>query len=139
MEDVNLDVFSKGIGNKEGNKALVAKPVVVQGKVIEPIKYKADNPDPKKAGKEIGKKLVLLCKHPDREELVRISGMKIIAGKTVKETTIWVKLDEDGMIEKGSHMALLLDKYGCKTLNELDGKTLLTEPDEVGYLIIKCY
>jgi hypothetical protein len=130
------DIFSKGIGNKEGMKSLSAKPIVVQGKVVEPVLGKKEG---KNAGKEVGKKLVLVCKHPDREEAIKISTLVFISGKTVKSSTIWVNLDEDGNIQKGSTIATLLDKYQAKTVNELEGKTLQTELDENKFLAIKAY
>lgn len=130
------DIFNKCVGTKEGMKSLVAKPVVVQGKVAESVLGKKDG---KNAGKEVGKKLTLIVKHPDREEPIKISSIIYIAGKTIKSSTIWLNLDEDGSIEKGSHVAMLLDKYQCKTINELDGKTLQTELDENKFLAIKAY
>lgn len=138
MEDTNSDLFNKPVGNKEAQK-LAAKPVQIQGKVLESLKYKADNPDPKKAGKEWGKRLVLLCKHPDKEEIVKIHTIRFIAGESVKEDDLLVRLDVDGNIEKGSKVALLLSKYQLAVINDLDGKTVDTELGKSGYLVIKCY
>jgi|PlaIllAssembly_1097288.scaffolds.fasta_scaffold00014_51 hypothetical protein len=129
------DIFSKGIGNKE-QKSLEAKPVVVQGKIVEPVLGKAGG---KNAGKEVGKKLVLICKHPDRQEPVSIASIVIVSGKTIKNSTLWVNLDEEGNLQKGSPIAILLQKYGASTLNELDGKVLQTEVDESKFLTIKGY
>jgi len=130
------DLFSIEVGNKEGMKSLPAKPVVVVGKVAEPVLGKKDG---KKAGKEVGKKLVIMAKHPDREEPIKISSMLFISGKTLKSSTIWINIDEDGNIEKGSQVAILLEKYQAKTLNDLEGKTLQTELDENKFLAIRCY
>jgi len=130
------DIFSKGIGNKEGQKSLNPKPVLVQGKVAESVLGKAGS---KNAGKEVGKKLVLICKHPDKEEAVKISSMSFIAGKTVKSSTMWINIDEDGNIQKGSTVAVLLEKAKVNSINELDGKTLDTELDENKFLVIKAY
>ena len=130
------DIFSKQIGNKEGQKSLLAKPVVVQGKQAEPVLGKVNT---KNAGKEVGKKLVLICKHPDKEEVIKISTLVFITGKSVKSSTMWINTDEDGNIQKGSIIAILLGKYGLKTINEIDGKTLDTELDENKFLAIKGY
>lgn len=130
------DVFAKGIGNKERKLSLPAKPVVVQGKLAEPVIGKVGS---KNAGKEVGKKLSLLCKHPDKEELIKISELVFVSGKTVKTSTIWINVDEDGNIEKGSILSILLDKYQAKNVNELVGKTLQTELDENKFLAIKAY
>lgn len=130
------DLFSKGIGNKESIKSLDAKPVLVQGKLAEPVLGKAGG---KNAGKEVGKKLVLVCKHPDKEESIKISEMIFVSGKTVKTSTLWINLDEDGNIQKGSIIALLLEKYQVPNVNALEGKTLQTELDENKFLAIKAY
>jgi len=130
------DIFAKGIGNKEGQKSLQAKPVVVMGKVAEPVLGKVGS---LKAGKEVGKKLVLICKHPDKEELIRISELIFVAGKTVKTSTMWINLDEEGNIQKGSIIANLLTKYGAANVNALEGMTLQTDLDENKFLAIKAY
>lgn len=129
------DIFSKGIGNK-AFKSLEAKPVVVQGKIAEVVLGKAGT---KNAGKEVGKKLVLICKHPDREEPMKISSMVFIVGKTIKSSTMWINLDDEGLIQKGSHIAMLLEKYEVPTVNDLESKTLQTELDENKFLAIKVY
>lgn len=130
------DIFAKSIGNKEGQKSLLAKPVVVQGKLAEPVMGKAGS---KNAGKEVGKKLTLICKHPDKEDTIKISEIIFVTGKTVKTSTMWINLDEDGNIQKGSSVALLLDKYQVQNVNALEGKTLQTELDENKFLAIKAY
>ena len=132
----NEEIFSKGIGNKEGQKSLLAKPVVVQGKLAESVLGKVGS---KNAGKEVGKKLTLICKHPDKEEPIKISSMIFVAGKTVKTTTMWINIDIDGNIEKGSLIATLLEKYQVPNVNALEGKTLQTELDENKFLAIKSY
>jgi hypothetical protein len=132
------DIFNKKVGNKE-HKSLDAKPVVVLGFVVEPVVGKKDG---KNAGKEVGKKLVVLCKHPDREESVKISTiMSLVTSgnkKEVKSDTIWVNLDEDGNLQKGSGIATICQRYKVETLNDLVGKTVETEL-EGKFLTIKAY
>lgn len=130
------DIFAKGIGNKEGMKSLQPKPVVVQSIKAEPVIGKTGG---KNAGKEVGKKLVLISKHPDREEPLNLSSILFVAGKTIKGSTIWITLDEDGNIQKGSIVAILLEKYQVDTINELVGKTLQTDLDENKFLAVKAY
>ena len=130
------DIFSKGIGNKEGPKSLQAKPVVVQGKIAEQVMGKVGS---KNAGKEVGRKLSLICKHPDKDEPIKISSLVFIVGKTIKTSTMWINLDEDGNIQKGSIIANLLEKYQVPNVNALEGKTLQTELDENKFLAIKSY
>jgi len=133
------DIFSKGIGNKEGTKSLLAKPVVVQGKKAEPVYKKGTKEEDKSKSKPIGHKLVLICKHPDKEEPIKMSELVFITGKTIKTSAMWINVDADGNIEKGSLIALLLEKYQAKNVTELEGKTLQTELGEKGYLAIKSY
>ena len=130
------DIFTRGIGNKEGMKSLEAKPVLVQGKQAESVLGKVGS---KNAGKEVGKKLTLICKHPDKEEPLKISSMMFVTGKTVKTSTMWINMDDDGNIQKGSIIALLLEKYQVPNVNALEGKTLQTELDENKFLAIKAY
>ena len=128
------EIFSKGIGNKEGI-SLTAKPIQVQGLKAEPVKGKEGG---KNAGKEVGKKLVLICKHPDKEEPLNMSNMVMRVGNTIKASTIWINLDSDGNIQKGSAVAMILQKYSANTLNDLIGKTIETELDGK-FLAIKAY
>ena len=135
------DIFSKGIGNKPGKKALEAKPVVVQGRETEPIFKKGTPPEDKISGKvkPIGHKLVLICKHPDKEETIKISEMKFVSGESIKTSTIWINVDADGNIQKGSTLAVLLEKALVDTTANLVGKTLNTELDANKFLAIKAY
>ena len=133
------DIFSKGIGNKEGAKSLEAKPIVVQGKRAEQIYPKGTKEEDKARAKPVGKKLVLICKHPDKEEPINISEIIFVAGKSVKTSTMWINVDVDGNIQKGSIIATLLGKYQVNNVNDLVGKTLLTELDENKFLAIKAY
>lgn len=132
------DIFNKKVGNKE-QKSLDAKPVVVLGFAVEAVKGKEGG---KNAGKEVGKKLIVLCKHPDREEPVKISTIMSLTTtgqkKEIKSQTIWVNLDEDGNLQKGSSIATLCQKYKVQTLGELEGKTVDTEL-EGKFLTIKAY
>lgn len=130
------DIFTKGIGNKEAKTSLDPKPVVVMGKLAESVMGKAGT---KNAGKEVGKKLTLIVKHPDKEETIKISEIKFVSGETVKTSTIWINLDEDGNIQKGSTLAILLDKYQVSNVNALEGKTLQTDLDANKFLAIKCF
>ncbi|MFA6190638.1 MAG: hypothetical protein WC711_04000 [Candidatus Staskawiczbacteria bacterium] len=129
------DILTKKIGNKEF-KSLSAKPVIVLGETVEIVLGKVGT---KNAGKEVGKKLVLICKHEEREEPVKLSSIVSIVGKTVKSSTLWINLDEDKNIQKGSMIDVLLDKYKVETIKDLEGKKLDTELDENKFLVIKAY
>ena len=137
--DKQEDIFSRGIGNKEGKKSLTAKPVVCLSVQAEGVYKKGTLEADKSKTKPIGNKLVLVCKHPDKEESVKISSLVCLKNKTLTNSTIWINVDEDGNIQKGSTVALLLEKYQSPTIDMLVGKTLQTEIGEDSYLTIKAY
>ena len=101
--DANENLLDKKIGDKELPK-LEAKPVQVQGVKVEP-KFKKTDPD-----KEVGKIVVLICKHPDKEELMEFTQMKILKNDKEKVVGLWYHLDEDGNLQKGSRF-LLYDRF----------------------------
>jgi len=122
-EQTNLDIT---IGTTEtiSLKPTNVKIVDAEIKLIE--KAKAD-------------KLILRCKHPDKEELIGISEIKTEKKGKLEVTGLWVKKDKEGRLVKNSAAAVLLNNFGCKTPRELIGKELPTVLDERGYLAIKVY
>lgn len=135
MEEQNLDLFNKKVGTKE-KTSLSAKPVKVVGLAVESVKGKKGTD---KQDKEVGKKLILIVKHPDREETIKLSELKIQKGDSLKVSTIWVNIDEDNNIAKGSLLDSLMDFYKVTTLRELEGKEIQTILDNLGYLCVKAY
>ena len=118
-----------GIGDKEIER-LEAKEIEVQGVKIETVE---------KDGKKIGEKVILLSKHPDREDILHISTLKYIKGDKVETSGTWFNTDEDGKIQKGTALASLLTHFGIPSIGELVGKKLPTDFDSGGYLCIKAY
>lgn len=90
--------------------------------------------------KKIGDKLVCSVKHPDKEELIQISAVKY-EGKNNKLAVsgLWVNLDEDKKIRKGSALALFMAYVGARTPKELEGREINTTTDDSGYLAFKAY
>lgn len=127
METPNL--LDIKIGSEE-KVALDAAKIVVQQVVIEPVK---------ESSKSI--KAVFVCKHPKREEPIRISSAMIISAKTKKLQTVgtWVNLDSKGELQMHSTPAMILRTYGANNLQEMVGKTIDTVVGEDGYLAIKAY
>lgn len=117
------------IGTKEAEK-LEAKDVEVQGIKIQEVL---------KAEKKIGEKVVLFCKHPNKDDLLQISQVIYLKNKKVTTSGIWFNLDEDKKIQKGSVLAFLLNYYEAPNIAELEGKKVETEHDDNGYLCIKAY
>lgn len=84
------------------------------------------------------KKVTCKVKHPDKEELIKISSASFLIDKSVQTKGLWYNQDKDGKIQKGSAVANFLVKNGCKTLQDLQGKEIETELDG-NWLVFKCY
>jgi hypothetical protein len=112
-------------------QTLQPKPVKVTGQRIDPVVKKETQ-------KEIGKKAVFICKHPDREDSLEISQVKYLKGNKIETAGTWVSLDSDGKLVKNSALGITLSKYGSKTITEMVGKELQTELNG-NYLVIKSY
>ena len=127
------DDLDRPIGNKEQSK-LSAGAVIVQSITI-------DEKPTKKGGKV--KILTFHCKHPEREELVKLSNikLKIVQGnnETIKKDALWYNLDDDGNIAKNCNVAIMLRFYKKETLKQFEGQFLNTELDASGFLCIKAY
>ena len=97
--------------------------------------------DPKTVKGKETKIVVLMCKHPDREETIEISKIKLVKGNTVKTSGLWWNEDSEGLIQKGSAIAELLSFCSVETPKQLEGKELdtTTESDTSSYLVIKAY
>jgi hypothetical protein len=124
MEDqaiLNLET-----GTKEA-VALTPKTVKIEQVRIEPV------------GEKKNTKLVCSVKHPDREETIEISAVKYEARNKLQVTGLWVNLDEDSKIRKGSALAIFMAKIGARTPKELEGREVDTTEDEKGYLVFKAY
>jgi len=127
--------MNKKVGNKEV-EPLKEKPVTIVGVAAESVLGKKGS---KNEGKEVGKKLVVICKHPDKEEPIRISEMKFVKGDSIKTSTIWINLDDEGNIQKGSMVVILLDSMKAEILKDLEGKKIDTIYDLNKYLCLRCY
>jgi len=131
METENQkDLDQIGIGTKE-SETLKPKTVKVTGHRIEPVTKKD-------TGKEIGNKVILICKHPDREDPIELSKVKYLKGDKVTTSGLWINQDTDGLIPKQSALALTMNKYGCQNVSDFDGKDVETDLDSQ-YLVVKAY
>jgi hypothetical protein len=110
--------------------------VTLQAKPVKVMKVEMRNVEIK--GKQ-NEKLVCMCKHPDREELIEISQVKYEKKGKLEVSGLWISKDKDGKLIKNSATAILLIHTGCKTIKELEEKTISTIQDEKGYLSFKSY
>jgi len=123
----NEKIFEKEIGNKE-IESLKPKKVLITGIKIDPVE---------KNGKEVGKKVTCICKHPDREDPVNISQVKYLRGDQVKYSGLWINFDEDENLQKGSALALFLEFINVKNIKELESKEVETDLDKGNFLCFK--
>jgi len=128
-----MNELDKSIGTKEQPK-LTAGSVIVKEVTIDEIKTK-------KGGK--AKIVSLHCKHQDKEELIKLSNMKlkIVQGnnETISKDGIWYREDEDGNINKNCNTSILLKFYNKQNLRQFENSSINTELDASGYLAIKAY
>ncbi|KKK48590.1 hypothetical protein LCGC14_3143610 [marine sediment metagenome] len=126
------ELLNTGIGDKEAPRLGPAK-VTILGVTIKR-KNKKD---------EVMETplVTFLCKHPDSEEPIQINKVKIEEDGNLKVIGMWANVDEDKKILKGSSLAKVLSFIGCKTLKEVDGKTMeaIDESKDSKYLCLKAY
>jgi len=122
-----LEQLKIGIGTEEAIKQLQpAKVKIVSGKVEE-------------VGEKKSKKVMLLCKHPDKLEPVQISAVKYENKGKLETSGLWFNLDSKGSVKKGSALAIFMKKAEATTVDQLTGKEIDTTMDESGYLCFKAY
>jgi len=111
-----------------------AKRVVLEKYSIEIVLDKSD------PSKEIGRKIVFHCKHPDIEDrLIEVSSAKYSVGDKLKVTGMWWKEDSGKKIPFKSAIANVLRHYKKENIKSLVGDQLDTLTDNSGYLVIKAY
>lgn len=126
------DIMNIGIGTKESPKLKPTK-VKILGVAVQ---------TKTKEGKIMKSPLAnILVKHPDKEEPVKITKVKIIKGDSVEVVSLWVSLDEDGKFQKSSAISELLNFLKVGSLNDVAGKEveLVEQSKEDTYLCIKAY
>jgi hypothetical protein len=114
------------IGTKEFAK-LHPVPVIVIGIVI------------RESTNKHAKYVVLICQHPESAESLDISQVIYLKDRVVKESGLWLNKDLDGNIQKGSPLAVLMDKYEVSSLKQLEGKKIPTELNTKGFICLKAY
>ena len=115
-----------GIGTEE---ATTLKPAKVGIKVVEI----------QELGEKKSKKVVCHCKHPGKEENISISSIKYENKGKLEVSGLWVNKDSQGLIRKGSALAVFLNVMGCSKVEDLENKEIQTAQDEKGYLCFKGY
>lgn len=123
------------IGTKEQPKLTAGSVTVKSVEVV--------TKQPKESSKKKFKIVEVSVLHPDKDELIKLSNMKIkkVQGnnETITKDGIWYREDSESKIDKNCNTAQLLRFYSKNKLSELINSTVITELDNAGYLTIKAY
>jgi hypothetical protein len=108
--------------------------------VLKPMNVKILDVEVREEGK-VKKGKIVWCqvKHPDSTEPIKISSVKYELNGKLDTAGLWINLNKDGLIRKGSALAVFLNSVGAKTIEELKGKDITTTQDDKGYLCFKAY
>ena len=133
QESSTNDLLNTTIGENEGSKALECKPVVVAGIIVQ-----THNKDNKKMDTPL---VNVMCKHPDKDEVIKITQIKWINGDKMVNTALFATVDEEGKFMKDSGVARLLSFANKSALRDLEGFTFDTvkESETSKYMCLKCY
>ena len=130
MENEKNEKGQIGIGTKEN--------ISLQPAIVNIIGYSVVM-QTDKDNKEIGEKVSVVCKHPEKDENIEISSCSYKKGKEIKTSGLWFKLDSDGLIPKQSALAQFLMFVKANNLDALKRMNVPTELDEKNYLCFKAY
>lgn len=119
--------LDKSIGTEEPKKKEVLEPKKV--KIVE-VSFR----DTTK-----GKIVDCEAEYPGREDHIHLSSVSYIRDKQVVVSGLWYTLDSKENIQKGSALAVFMNKLNAKTLGKLKGKEAETELDENKWLCFKAY
>jgi hypothetical protein len=131
--ETQKDITKLGIGTKETKSVLKPAKVTILGVEVQ---------TKTKEGSEMKSPLVhVLVKHPDREEALDLSKIKVIRAEKVNLVSLWANIDEDGLIAKSSAVADLLRFLKVNSIDELAGKEIeaVEQSKEDVYLCLKAY
>ena len=126
------DLLNTEIGTKEIPKLKPAK-VSIVGVALK---------DKTKEGKEMKTPLVkIIVKHPEKDEPLEMTKIKVIRNEKVAVISLWCQLDEDKKFQKGSAVSDLLTFLKVSSLKEVEGKEIeaVEESKESDYLCLKAY
>lgn len=127
MEEKQTNLNELVIGIKEATKLKPAVVKIVKA-AIESV------------GEKGHQKLVCEVEHPEKSDgTIKISDAKMEIREMLKVFPLWFNKDEDGLIRKGSTLALFLQSAGVSNVVGLIGKTMTTTEDSNGYLVFKAY
>ncbi len=85
--------------------------------------------------------VTFLCTHPDAEEAIKMTKVKIQDGDNLKVVPMFADIDKDDKLQKGSTVAAVLEFLKAKSLDDVTGKTMeaIDESKDSKYLCLKAY
>ena len=127
------DYLNSTVGDKEGSQALEPKEVVIASVIIQ-----TKNKDDKVMDNPL---MQIHCKHPDKDELIKLTQIKRLSGEKLINTALFVAMDKDGKFFKDSGIATLLSFLKVSSPKELEGLKIETvkESETSKYMALKCY
>lgn len=135
MEPNNTeDIFNKRIGNIDQVKKTLSE------KIVTILGYSKQTE--KSNGDKMQVPLVkILVKHPDKEDPVSISKIKVLMKDKIVTKSLWVQLDADGNIQKSSAIDDLLRYLNIETISETTNKSIdtIVESEDSNFLCLKAY
>jgi len=129
------DILKIGIGTKERQTLKPAKVKIVS------VSIKSKTND----GKDMKTPLAEInCKHPDRDELLAITKIKIERNGKLEVVSTWVQIEEEEgnkKLSKSSALVSLMSFLKVKTLEEIYNKEVeaIEQSKEERYLCLKAY
>lgn len=126
----------------ENNNNLMKTPIgTKENQKLKPAKVKVLGVEIRTVGEKGSNKVVCLAQHPLKNENIEISAVKYENKKSKKMEVggLWVNLDDEKKIRKGSALATLLTFYGCADIDALRDRELETVENDEGYLCFKAY
>lgn len=85
--------------------------------------------------------VTFICNHPNAEDTIQMTKVKIQDGDKLKVVGMWAQVDEDDKFQKGSTVAGVLEYLKAKSLQDVTGKTMeaIDESEDSKYLCLKAY
>ena len=126
------------MNKKSGTIEPESKQLIPARVTIVSITQKTEKPDGTKFKVPL---LQVLCKHPEKDDPIAISKIKILPEDKVITKTTWVVLDENEDIQKGSSVDDLLKFLKVECLADAVGKELDTvaESKDSHFLCLKLF
>lgn len=132
--ETSTSLLNRKVGNIEQQKNTLTPAQITIVGIVEK--------DEKPNGEKYKLPLIqVMCKHPEKEEPIAISKVKILTDDKVITKTLWAVLDDEDNIQKGSAIDDILKFADVDCLANLDGKKINTvvESKDSSFLCLKLF